>query len=300
MRGDVYDGRGFVRGAFNGPTSEKTKAPARDLDLDIKVGAIAGHHGEALRGLDLRMARRAGQIRSFNMNAKLGRDSTLIGDLRGYANGRQVIYLETNDAGALFRFTDTYPKIFGGQMWVVIDPPNGESQSQDGLLNISNFSVRGEPALERVANTGASSGWNNNPGPQAPSAAGVAFSRMRVEFTRVPGKLSLREGVVWGPSIGATIEGQLDYAHDDVRMRGTFVPAYALNNMFARLPIVGMFMGGQNEGLLGVTYEVAGPPHAPVLRVNPISAVAPGFLRKLFEFRSTDDRAATSPSRRTE
>jgi len=28
-----------------------------------------------------------------------------------------------------------------------------------------------------------------------------------------------------------------------------------------------------------------GPPHAPTLRVNPISAVAPGFLRKLFEFR---------------
>ena len=64
------------------------------------------------------------------------------------------------------------------------------------------------------------------------------------------------------------------------------MPAYALNNMFARLPLVGMFMGGQNEGLLGVTYEVVGPPHAPVLRVNPMSAVAPGILRKLFEFRN--------------
>jgi hypothetical protein len=31
---------------------------------------------------------------------------------------------------------------------------------------------------------------------------------------------------------------------------------------------------------------VVGPPGAPVLRVNPISAVAPGLLRKFFEFPS--------------
>ena len=33
-----------------------------------------------------------------------------------------------------------------------------------------------------------------------------------------------------------------------------------------------------------MTYEVVGTPGAPVLRVNPISAMAPGVLRKIFEF----------------
>ena len=46
-----------------------------------------------------------------------------------------------------------------------------------------------------------------------------------------------------------------------------------------------MFLGGgSNEGLVGLTYEVVGPPSAPVLRVNPISVVAPGLFRKFFEF----------------
>ena len=85
----------------------------------------------------------------------------------------------------------------------------------------------------------------------------------------------------------ATIEGHIDYAANDVRMRGTFVPLYGLNNMFGQIPIFGLFLGGSNEGLLGVTYEVVGPPGAPVLRVNPISAVAPGLLRKFFEFPTT-------------
>ena len=84
--------------------------------------------------------------------------------------------------------------------------------------------------------------------------------------------------------IGATVDGYIDYLRDDVRMRGTFVPLYGLNNMFGQIPIVGLFLGGSNEGLLGVTYEVVGPPSAPMLRVNPISAVAPGLLRKFFEF----------------
>ncbi len=36
-----------------------------------------------------------------------------------------------------------------------------------------------------------------------------------------------------------------------------------------------------------MTYEVVGSPGAPVLRVNPISMVAPGFVRKFLEFPST-------------
>jgi hypothetical protein len=78
-------------------------------------------------------------------------------------------------------------------------------------------------------------------------------------------------------------------------MRGTFVPAYALNNFLARVPIVGFFMGGQNEGVFGMTYEVVGPTGNATLRVNPMSMMAPGFLRKIFEFRNNDDRTSVPP-----
>ena len=88
-----------------------------------------------------------------------------------------------------------------------------------------------------------------------------------------------------GPTIGGTIEGNIDYAGNQVRMSGTFVPMYGLNNMFGQIPIFGLFLGGgSNEGLFGVTYEVVGTPGQPVLRVNPISAMAPGVSRKIFEF----------------
>jgi hypothetical protein len=41
-------------------------------------------------------------------------------------------------------------------------------------------------------------------------------------------------------------------------------------------------MGGSNEGLFGVNYGITGAMSSPTLNVNPLSAVAPGFLRKIF------------------
>jgi hypothetical protein len=278
MRGDVYDGRGFVKQTMAGSSSNQSKQKSQDIDLDLRIGTVAGFHGETARGVDLRMSRRGGVIKSFTLNAKLGRDTPLNGDLRGRTGGRNVLYIETADAGSFFRFTDAYPKIQGGEMWVAMDPPGDQQTPQDGILNIKDFSVRGETVLERAAASTA-------PTAQASNRGGVEFSRMRVEFTRTHGRFSIREGLVKGPMIGATTEGYIDYVKDEVHMRGTFVPFYGLNNMFGQIPIFGLFLGnGSNEGLVGLTYEVAGSPGAPVLRVNPISVLTPGLMRKFWEF----------------
>ena len=293
LRGDVYDGRGFIKAFMSNaphPEKQQQKLAARELELDIKVGAIAGFNGEALRAVDLKVARRAGQIRAFSLSAKLGRDATLLGELRP-ATGRHVLYMETNDAGALARFTDTYPKILGGHLWVTMDPPSADASPQQGVLNVRQFSVRGEPALDRMAASGGGEatgfgGAHARANPQSQST--TTFSHLPFEFTRTPGRLGIKDGVVFGDAIGATLEGVLDYAQDRVRMRGMFVPLYGLNNMFVHLPLVGPILGGENEGLLGVTYEVLGSPHSPELRINPMSTLAVGPLRKLFEFRGNE------------
>jgi hypothetical protein len=274
MRGDVFDGRGFLKSAIAGrETDTKPKTKNVDFDLDVKLGAVAGYFGEALRSVDAKLSRRNGTIKNFALSGKLGRDTLLTGDMRGRAQGRDVIYLETNDAGAFFRFADTYSKLVGGQLQLAMDPPTVEPGAREGLISVRDFSIKGEAALDRLA-AGAST---NTP-------TGVAFSRMRAEFTRQNGQLTIREGVVKGPTIGGTIEGSIDSA-SQVRMSGTFIPLYGLNNMVGQIPVLGLFLGGgSNEGLFGITYEVVGTLGQPVLRVNPISAIFPGVSRKIMEF----------------
>ena len=198
MRGEVYDGRSFVKMSMS--ADQKKKGPVSDLDLDIRFGAVAGFHGETMRGLDLKLSRRAGQIRSFALNAKLGRDTPLIGDLRGRGGGRDVVYFETNDAGALFRFTDLYARMYGGQMWVALGP--AEPGRHRAGRNIE------RPRLRRCAARPRSRTLRRaRPMPPPGTARGVEFSRMRVDFTRAPGRLVIRDGVVRGPIVGATIDG---------------------------------------------------------------------------------------------
>jgi hypothetical protein len=274
MRGDVYDGRNFVKNFFGGGEhGDKPKSDPIDLDFDMRLGIIAGHNGEALRGVEMRMARRNGQIRTFALSSKIGQSAMLSGEMRASAQRRNVLHFETQDAGALMRFTDTYPRIHGGQMAVAMEVPTPDHAPQEGIVNIQNFSVRGEPKLNGVAGGGAQN-----------DARGVDFTRMRVDFTRTPGRLQVKEGIVQGPVIGATLEGNIDFARNDVRMRGTIVPLYGLNNPIGQIPLVGAFLGGPKEGLFGFTYQVVGSPSAPTLNVNPASGLVPGFLRKFFEY----------------
>ncbi len=52
--------------------------------------------------------------------------------------------------------------------------------------------------------------------------------------------------------------------------------------MLNKIPVIGTLLGGgQNEGIIGISYRVQGPINSPQVSVNPLSAIAPGILRKI-------------------
>jgi hypothetical protein len=278
MRGDVFDGRGFLKSAISGGSGKdsdsKSKGRGADFDLDLKLGAVMGFNGEAVRSVDGKLSRRNGVIRAFTLTGKVGKDTPVTADLRGRGQGgREVIYVETNDAGALLRFNDTYTKMLGGQLSLAMDPPTVDPSPKEGLINVRDFTVKGQAELDRQVAAGGS------------VQNGVSFSRARAEFVRQNGQLTVREGVLKGPMIGGTIEGTIDFPADQVRMSGTFVPMYGLNNIFGQIPVVGILLGaGSNEGLIGVTYQIIGTPNKPQVQINPLSMLLPGLTRKIMEF----------------
>ena len=69
---------------------------------------------------------------------------------------------------------------------------------------------------------------------------------------------------------------------------GTITSPIDLGN----IPIIGeVLVGGEGEGIFAATYTVRGPLDEPVMTVNPLAALAPGFLRNLF---SVFDRDAVT------
>jgi len=65
---------------------------------------------------------------------------------------------------------------------------------------------------------------------------------------------------------------------------GVLVPAYTFNSVLGNVPLLGdIVVGKEGEGMFALNYSVSGPFEKTQIAVNPLSAFAPGFLRRIFD-----------------
>jgi hypothetical protein len=167
------------------------------------------------------------------------------------------------------------------------------ANSQSGRVTIDNFGLRNEPALRRILAQGpAPSGTDEHGNAAVPRADAdqVGFTKLAGDFQRSQSRMEYKDVLIYGPQVGFTLSGFVDNARDRIDINGTFIPVYGLNNAFSQVPIVGLLLGGgnRNEGLFAVDFRIAGLASSPTLNVNPLSAVAPGILRKFFGWAMPD------------
>ena len=112
---------------------------------------------------------------------------------------------------------------------------------------------------------------------------GLVFSRAVVPFRYVGDVLTSQDARAYSASLGVTTQGRLDLARSTVDLRGTIVPAYAVNSALGRLPLVGhLFSPERGGGVIAAAFTLRGPLGDPSVMVNPLSALTPGFLRGVF------------------
>ncbi|MBM3609600.1 MAG: hypothetical protein FJX29_14335, partial [Alphaproteobacteria bacterium] len=230
-------------------------------------------NAQVISNFRLNASHTGGSLRSITFAGNSGRSP-----LRGEMKTQHRLEVSSSDGGALLSFLDIYRRMEGGQLRLIADLTGA---SASGVLTVRSFVIRNEPALRRLVTEGVLR--RDAQGRARLDLTSVEFSRLQFAFTRNQSRFSVRDGVLSGPTVGTTLSGTVDFARDFVNMEGTFVPAYGLNNMFANIPLFGPILGGdKNEGLLGVNFRVTGKASAPFLTINPLSAIAPGFLRRIF------------------
>jgi AsmA-like C-terminal region/Protein of unknown function len=269
VRGTTLDARAFVKSLFEGAAAAPSEG--KDLDIDVKVGSVVGANKETIKDLELTAFRRAGETRLGTMRGRIGAGTVI-------ANGAGGDFrLATNDAGALLRFADLYPRLEEGDLNLDLRSKGDESA---GEATITNFVLRDDPALRQLVVAGRPRGSEDGGAAIDPSVA--RFQKMTAEFIRSPGKLAIQNAVVYNQIMGITTQGLIDFEHNDIDVSGSFVPAYQVNTILTRIPLVGVLLsGGQHEGVFGVAYRVHGPMSGPTLSVNPLSAMAPGILHRI-------------------
>ncbi len=239
--------------------------------LAATAGRVIGYDGNALTDLDLQLDVAGTTPSLLSASAQLAGGGPVRASIRR-GEGRGIISLTAANAGEALRFVDIYERLQGGELG--IEASLSDEGATFGNLSIWDFEIADEVGLEVLTKDA-----------DADRRTTMAFDRLRVPFSHANGRIEIGEGFVRGPVAGATFTGGLDLRADTVAIRGTFVPLYILNNVFSRVPIVGAILGGRKrEGLWGLTFAMDGPIAGPTLRVNPLSAIAPGMFRQIFEF----------------
>jgi hypothetical protein len=261
------------------------------------LNILTGYNEEAITNASIKASMRKDNIRQLDLKGRLGA-TNIVARTVAQGGGNPVIMLQSDDAGSLLRFLDIYRRMTGGDLILQLATGDGP---QAGLLTLHSFILNNEPALRRIIPTQTQfvAGQDRSGNPQAVrvDVNEAAFTKARVDFTRTAGRLDFKDAAIFGNQVGFTLGGFIDYARDRIDISGTFVPAYGLNNAFAQVPLFGPLLGGgQYEGLFAVNFRVSGQADAPTLTVNPLSAVAPGFLRRLFGVGGATPQADSQPA----
>lgn len=198
----------------------------------------------------------------------------------GGAAGDGNFRLTSDDLGAVLRLLDISSKVRGGTVTVTAHADDVDShRTLAGKIVGNDYRMVDAPAFAQLLALASFTG----PASMA-NGQGIPFSRMQGDFVLDNGTVELRNARAFGEAMGINASGEFDYRHDTLDMSGTIVPAYLLNSLLSNIPGIDLLMGGQGQGIFAAKFRVAGSTADPGISVNPLSALAPGFLRGLFLF----------------
>ncbi|MCV9960510.1 DUF3971 domain-containing protein [Pararhizobium sp. BT-229] len=254
------------------------------IAIDANLQQVTGFHSETLSNFNLNYVARGKQIDAVNLSAVTDSGQAVVAKLT--QNGADnTLELTSGDAGSLARFANIYSNMRGGLLNVKLRDRGGSSWRGD--VDIRKFSLVNEARLQSIVSTpaGADGRSLNQAVKKNIDVSSARFERGFANVMLDNGTVAVEGGVVRGVDIGATFQGTVRDKNGNMDMTGTFMPAYGLNRLFGELPLIGVLLGnGRDRGLLGITFKLVGPFAKPNLTINPLSIIAPGVFRSIFEF----------------
>jgi hypothetical protein len=269
--GASFDLKGVLDQIENGGDHDVT---APDITIDARVDRLIGFNQQAIAGARLTMASGEGYLQKLNVAGSIG-GANLSVTYSDTSDGASLI-ASSEDAGNVLRFINLYTRVDGGRLSIT-----GQRDGADGPLagsfELTDFNLMNEPAISQIA----------TPRVGAPTVnlSHAHFDRMVAHFHKLDRRINIDDALLRGATSGATFNGRFDLAVSRMQINGTFIPAYDFSDALSHIPILGIVLtGGGSSGLFGVTFRIEGPLSGPHLLINPLSVVAPGMFRKIFEF----------------
>jgi hypothetical protein len=248
---------------------------APDVTIDARVDRLTGFNQQVIAGARLTMASGGGYVHQHNIAGAIGGADLKV----AYSDTSQgaSLLVSSEDAGNVLRYINLYTRVDGGRLSIT-GQRDGAEGPMIGSLEVINFNLMNEQAVSQIATP--------RPGGPTVNLSHAHFDRLVARFQKLDRRINIDDGLLRGSNTGATFNGRFDLAASRMAINGTLIPAYDFNDALGHIPIVGMILTGGvgGGGIFGLTFRIEGSLNGAHFIVNPLSVVAPGIFRKIFEF----------------
>ncbi len=275
LHGPILDLSHWIKG-FRQSSTPQFSGP---LQIDARLGRLVVGPEREVRDVAARLSREGADWRATHIDARFPNGHQL--SLRSATDaGRRDLTFRSDDMGSALSLLDITENVVGGQITVTGQAVDkAAKQVVVGHIEGADYTLVHAPVFARILSLPSFSGAGS-----MLAGSGIPFSTLRGDFAYGEDRLVLDNLVAYGGAIGVTSNGVADLGRDRLDLQGTIVPAYALNSILGIVPVIGpLLLGGEGQGLFAANYQVTGSAADPQVSVNPLSALAPGFLRRLFQ-----------------
>ena len=264
--------RPFLKSQNDGGTaSGQQRSSTRHLSLDLRNVDVQIRNAPAIRNVSGQVRLQGGDVLLADLTGQTADKSKLRFKLS--QNGR--LQMHADHAGAFLDHLGLPGQIRGGRLALNGNAtPDFRSITAD--LKISEFEIVDAPVMMRVLQLASISG----PLEALAQGSGLKMEALEAPFSVSNRKLRIKDGHVYGGSLGVTFRGEVDIRKQRLDMRGAVVPIYVMNRILRSVPLLGDVLTG-GDGVFAVSYTVKGPLEKPQIATNPLSLLAPGGLRRL-------------------
>lgn len=286
VRGRSGDGTGIGR---TNSTTNKAPQPAsaestEPFHISVHLDRLVLRDNVNFSAFVLDVAGSGNKPQSMNISAVLPKSGKLAGSLAQTDAGR-VVTLTSNNTGDLLDGLFGFNSMVGGDLTVkaTLSPVNAVKAKApldySGTVTVKDFKIIHQPFLSRLFAAGSLIGIGD-----LLSGAGITIDKLEIPFRAQNDFITIHDARAAGPAVGITSDGYIDRAGNQLALKGTLAPAYGINSFLGAIPLLGdVLVSKKGEGIFGMTYSATGNADQPSISVNPLSALAPGIFRRIFE-----------------
>jgi hypothetical protein len=282
VRGALFDGAPFMGSETPPGQTPQALAAARTaaqasppLRASVIVDRLKLRGDATLSNARVQLAMLRGGLSTLTVDG-----NTPSGGVLSLALGQRLVF-RSDDAGFAVRALTGMENVVGGTASAEGDWRGGLPAQARFTVRMRDFNVQRLPAMAQLlSSAGSLTGLVDTL-----NGEGIGFAALEADMVYANDRLTFEEGRMAGPAMGLTGAGSYDLRADNLDIDGVVAPSPVLNlSMLGEIPVIGnLIVSRRGEGVFGMTYSISGRAEEPRVGVNPMSALTPGILRRIFE-----------------